>query len=82
MRWSSFNRKRLNEHILTQPPPMQSEDEHRHHHIMDDITHGQWSKNYYDKDKSLVNHNQGEDKLDPYDMQQNSRKIAKKLSRL
>jgi hypothetical protein len=76
MSWS-FNRKRLNEHISSF---MLSKDK-QDYHVMDDITHGQWSKNHYDDNSNFLNHSQSEDILDPYSMQQNFRKIANKLSR-
>ena len=51
--------------------------------VMDDITHGQWSKNHYndnyDNDHDSTQNN--EDILDPYTMQRSFRKIAKKLSK-
>ena len=50
--------------------------------VMDDITHGQWSKNHYndnyDNDHDYIQDN--EDILDPY-MQRSFRKIANKLSK-
>jgi|Tabmets5t2r1_1033131.scaffolds.fasta_scaffold187506_1 hypothetical protein len=73
------NRRKLNEHISS-PSPVSSKDEQRHH-VMDDITHGQWSKNHYNEDNNPYNHSQSEDTLDPYNMQQNFRKMANKLSR-
>jgi hypothetical protein len=46
---------------------------------MDDITHGQWNKNYHsDNDE---NHIHNDDMLDHYTMQKSFRKIANKLSR-
>ena len=51
--------------------------------VMDDITHGQWSKNHYnedyDNDHNYIQNN--EDMLDPYTMQRSFRKIANKLSK-
>ena len=51
---------------------------------MDDITHGQWSKNHYNNDdndyddrNSILN----DEILDPYTTQKSFRKIANKLSR-
>jgi hypothetical protein len=75
MSWS-FNRKRLNEHISSSEP---SKD-HQHQSVMDDITHGQWSKSHYG-DNDDFNYSKNNDILDPYGMQQNFRKIANKLSR-
>ena len=81
MSWS-FNRKRVNEHISSSFMLFKDKQDYYHHHVMDDITHGQWSKNHYDDDNSnFPNHSQSEDILDPYSMQQNFRKIANKLSR-
>ncbi len=79
MSWS-FNRKRLNEDISSFTL---SKDKQDYYHVMDDITHGQWSKNHYDdnNNNNFLNHSQSEDILDPYSMQQNFRKIANKLSR-
>jgi hypothetical protein len=74
----SFNRKRLNENPL--PPSIQPTKDQQRHHIMDDITHGQWSKNHYDDDNNK-NSQSNDDISDPYRMQQTFRKIARKLSR-
>ena len=52
--------------------------------VMDDITHGQWSKNYYNEDYDNNDHDyiqNNEDMLDPYTMQRSFRKIASKLSK-
>ena len=61
--------------------------------VMDDITHGQWSKNHYnnnnnkndDDDNSdhMYDYNmvENDDILDPYTMPRSFRKIAKKLSK-
>lgn len=52
--------------------------------VMDDITHGQWSKNYYNEDYDNNDHDyiqNNEDMLDPYTMQRSFRKIANKLSK-
>ena len=64
--------------------------------VMDDITHGQWSKNHYNNDDDDNNNNKNDDDsdhmydynvvenddiLDPYTMPRSFRKIAKKLSR-
>jgi hypothetical protein len=52
--------------------------------VMDDITHGQWSKNHYNNDDYDYNdcdHMHERDILDPYAMQKSFRKIANKLSR-
>ena len=38
---------------------------------MDDITHGQWSKNYHNDDENYI-HN--DDMLDPYTIQKSFRK--------
>jgi hypothetical protein len=46
---------------------------------MDDITHGQWSKNHYNDDYDDPRLN--DDILDPYTTQKSFRKIAKKLSK-
>jgi hypothetical protein len=80
MSWS-FNHKRVNEHNISSF--MLSKDKQDYYHVMDDITHGQWSKNHYDDDNNnnFLNHSKSEDILDPYSMQQNFRKIANKLSR-
>jgi hypothetical protein len=52
--------------------------------VMDDITHGQWSKNHYNEDYDNdhdYNIQNKEDILDPYTMQRSFRKIANKLSK-
>ena len=54
--------------------------------VMDDITHGQWSKNHYNNDDNsdhMYDYNivENGDILDPYTMPRSFRKIAKKLSR-
>jgi hypothetical protein len=52
--------------------------------VMDDITHGQWSKNYYNEDYDNNDHDyiqNNEDMLDPYTMQRSFRKIVNKLSK-
>jgi hypothetical protein len=71
----SFNRKSLNKNPL--PPSMRPTKAKQH--VMDDITHGQWSKKQYDDDDN--NYIQSDDILDPYSMQKNFRKMANKLSR-
>jgi hypothetical protein len=50
--------------------------------IMDDITHGQWSKNHYNNDDDDDrNRILNDEILDPYTAQKSFRKIANKLSR-
>ena len=50
--------------------------------VMDDITHGQWSKNYYNnKNDDDSDHMYDYNMVDPYTMPRSFRKIAKKLSR-
>jgi hypothetical protein len=67
----------------------------RKQNVMDDITHGQWSKNHYNSNNNNNNDDDGsmeyyhtdpsipngDDILDPYTMQKSFRKMAKKLSR-
>jgi hypothetical protein len=66
----------------------------RKQNLMDDITHGQWSKNHYKNNKNddeegekYYHYHNGpsvpndDDILDPYTMQKSFRKIAKRLSR-
>jgi hypothetical protein len=67
---SHINRKRIEEsHNLSEKQ-----------NVMDDITHGQWSKNHYnDNYDNYIQNN--EDILDPYTMQRSFRKIANKLSK-
>jgi hypothetical protein len=50
--------------------------------VMDDITHGQWSKNHYNNDADN-DHDRiyDGDILDPYTMQKSFRKAANKLTR-
>ena len=67
------------EHYINQRKPSKKEN------AMDDITHGQWSKNHYDDDDyyddSILNDNDDDNILDPYTTQKSFRKIAKKLSK-
>ena len=52
--------------------------------VMDDITHGQWSKNHYNNDDNSyedLNNILNDEILDPYATQKSFRKIANKLSR-
>ena len=51
--------------------------------VMDDITHGQWSKNHYNNDDNYYDLNSilNDEILDPYTTQKSFRKIANKLSR-
>ena len=69
-----INRKRIEEsHNLSEKQ-----------NVMDDITHGQWSKNHYNEDYDNNDHDyiqNNEDMLDPYTMQRSFRKIANKLSK-
>jgi hypothetical protein len=67
---SHINRKRIEKsHNLSEKQ-----------NVMDDITHGQWSKNHYnDNYDNYIQNN--EDILDPYTMQRSFRKIANKLSK-
>ncbi len=51
----------------------------RKQNVMDDITHGQWSKNHYNDDYGdpMLD----DDIVNPYTTQKSFRKIAKKLSK-
>lgn len=51
--------------------------------VIDDITHGQWSKNHYNNDDNYYNLNSilNVEILDPYTAQKSFRKIDNKLSR-
>jgi hypothetical protein len=51
--------------------------------VIDDITHGQWSKNHYNNDDNYYNPNSilNDEILDPYTTQKSFRKIDNKLSR-
>lgn len=51
--------------------------------VIDDITHGQWSKNHYNNDDNYYNLNSilNDEILDPYTTQKSFRKIDNKLSR-
>jgi hypothetical protein len=51
--------------------------------VIDDITHGQWSKNHYNNDDNYYDLNSilNDEILDPYTTQKSFRKIDNKLSR-
>jgi len=75
-----FKRKRLREHT---PSVIPSKGQQWRDNVMDDITHGQWSKKYRDsnEDDNNTDHSQAKDILDPYNIQLSFRKMADKLSR-
>jgi hypothetical protein len=69
-------------------PYINSRKSDKKENVMDDITHGQWSKNHYnnkndDDSDHMYDYNmvENDDILDPYTMPRSFRKIAKKLSR-
>ena len=81
MSWS-FNRKRLNEHMTPTPTSSSMPLENKQYYsLMDDITHGQWSKNHYDDNSDYLNHSQNDGIFDPFTMQKSTKKMANKLSR-
>jgi hypothetical protein len=80
---------------MVRPFINQKKPSDRKQNVMDDITHGQWSKNHYNSNNNNNNDDEGsmeyyhtdssipndDDILDPYTMQKSFRKMAKKLSR-
>jgi hypothetical protein len=61
--------------------PFSSQTVEKKESVMDDITHGQWSKNHYNNDDNDRNSILNDEILEPYTTQKSFRKIANKLSR-